>query len=132
MWPLQRTQDFSKICPCYLVFDPKCPVFKLILDSIMTNILTKFHEYQTENLVKTFVLMKSRTSSKMGHVGPKTRSLEKPCVHSRGHIFSPILMKLCQNVFLDEISDKFANESVRSKTRSLDQILEKPCVHSRV
>ena len=43
----------------------------------------------------------------------KTRSLgqmlEKPCVHSRGHIFSLIIMKLDQNVFLDEISDEFEN-----------------------
>ena len=44
----------------------------------------------------------SRSSSKMGHVGSKTRSLgqilEKPCVRSSGNIFSPIIMKLGQNV----------------------------------
>ena len=61
------------------------------------------------------VLIKSQTSSKMGHVGSKTSSLgrilEKPCVRSRGHIFSPIIMKLGQNVYLDEISDKFENGS---------------------
>ena len=48
----------------------------------------------------------------MGHVRSKTRSLrqilEKPCV-SRGHIFSPIIIKLGQNVCLDEISDEFEN-----------------------
>ena len=42
-------------------------------------------------------------------LGQKTRSLgqnsEKPCVHSRGHIFSQIIMKLGQNVCLDEITD---------------------------
>ena len=58
-------------------------------------------------------------SSKMSHVEQKTRSLgqilEKPCVRSRGHIFSPIIMKLGQNVFLDKISDKFENESSRVK-----------------
>ena len=47
----------------------------------------------------------------MGHVGSKTRSLsqilEKCCVHSRGHIFSPIIMKPGRNVCLDEISDEF-------------------------
>ena len=47
----------------------------------------------------------------MGHVGSKTRSpgqiLEKPSVHSRGHIFSRILMK----VGLDDILDKFINGS---------------------
>ena len=52
-----------------------------------------------------FVSVKSRTSLKLGHVGSKTMSLgqilEKPCVHSRGHILSPILLKLGQNVCLD-------------------------------
>ena len=59
----------------------------------------------------------------MGHVGAKTRSLgqilEKPFICCRGHIFSPIIMKLGLNVCLDEISDK------------LDQILEKLSVCSR-
>ena len=57
------------------------------------------------------------TSSKMGHVGSKTRSLgqilEKPFVQSRGHIFNPIIMKLGQNVCLDEISYEFENGSCR-------------------
>ena len=51
----------------------------------------------------------------MGHVGSKTSSLgqilEKPCVCFRGHIFSPISMKLGQNVFLDKISEEFENGS---------------------
>ena len=42
-----------------------------------------------------------------GHIRSETRSLgqilEKPCVHSRGHIFSFIIIKLGQNVCLDEI-----------------------------
>ena len=50
-------------------------------------------------------------SLKMGHVESKTRSmgqiLEKPFVHCRGHIFSPILMKLGQNVCLNDISKVF-------------------------
>ena len=82
-----------------------------------------------------FVLMKSRTSSKMGHVRSKTRSLgqilEKPYVCSRGHIYSPIIMKLCQNVCFDEFSNEFENRSCRIRTRTLGQILEKPCVPSR-
>ena len=83
-----------------------------------------------------FVLMKSRTSWKTGHVGSKTMSLgqilEKPCAHSRGQIFIWIIMKLCQNVYLDEISNEFQNKSCQvKKTRSLGQILEKPCVRSR-
>ena len=51
----------------------------------------------------------------MGHVGSKTRSpgqiLGKPCVHSRGHIFSRILMKVGQDVCLNDILDEFENGS---------------------
>ena len=47
----------------------------------------------------------------MGHVWSKTRSLgqmlEKHCVCSRGYIFCTIIMKLVENVCLDEISDEF-------------------------
>ena len=54
--------------------------------------------------------MKSQTSLKMGQVGSKTRSqsqiLEKPCVRSRGHIFTPIIMKLGLNFYLDKNSDE--------------------------
>ena len=43
----------------------------------------------------------SRSSSKLGHVGSKTRSLgqilEKPCVHSRGHRFDSKVMNFYQN-----------------------------------
>ena len=72
---------------------------------------------------------------KMGQVRSKTRSvdqiLEKPCVRSRGHIFSQIIVKLGQNVCLDEIWRSLKIGCVGSKTRSLGQILEKPCVHSK-
>ena len=34
---------------------------------------------------------------------------------SRGHIYSPVIMKLGQNVCLDEISDDFKNGSCRVK-----------------
>ena len=82
-----------------------------------------------------FVLIKSQTSSKLGHVGSKTRSLgqilEKPCVCTLGQIFILIIMKLGQNVCLDKISDNLKIIYVVSKTRSLGQILEKPCVRSR-
>ena len=75
------------------------------------------------NFVRIFVLMKSLKASKMGHVGSKARSLgqifEKPFVCSRGHNFSPIIMKLGQNVCLDKISDKLNIGHVGSKTRSL-------------
>ena len=60
----------------------------------------------------------------MGQVRSKTRSvaqiLEKPCVRSRGHIFSQ--MKFWTSLKIG---------CVGSKTRSLGQILEKPCVHSK-
>ena len=43
----------------------------------------------------------------MVHVGSNTRSqvqiIEKPRGCSRGHIFSPIIMKLGQNVLIDKI-----------------------------
>ena len=67
----------------------------------------------------SLVLMKSQTSWKMGHVRSKTRSLghilEKPCVRSRGHIFSQIIMKLGQNFCLDKISDEYENVSCQVK-----------------
>ena len=66
-----------------------------------------------------FALVKFRTSSKLGYVGSKTWSLgqilEKPCVRSGDHIFSPMLMKLGQNVCLNEISGRFENGSCRVK-----------------
>ena len=47
----------------------------------------------------------------MGHVNLKTKSLgqilEKPCVRSRDHIFSLIIMKPSQDVCLDRISEVF-------------------------
>ena len=62
-----------------------------------------------------FVLMKSGMNVTMGHVWSKTRSLgqilEKPCVSSRSHIFSLIIMKHGHNVYLDEISDEIENGS---------------------
>ena len=79
--------------------------------------------------------MKSLTSLKIGHVSSKTMSLgqisEIPYVHSRGHIFSPIIMKLGQNVCLDKISDRFESGSCWVKTTSLSQFSEKPCVCSK-
>ena len=55
----------------------------------------------------------------MGHVGLKTMSqgqiVEKPCVCSRGHIFSPIIMKLGQSVCFNEMLDEFENGSCQVK-----------------
>ena len=59
--------------------------------------------------------MKSQAISRMDHVGSKTRLqgqiLEKPCVCCRGHIVSPIIMKLDQRICVDEISYNFENGS---------------------
>ena len=63
--------------------------------------------------------MKSQTCLKTGQVKLKTRSvgqmLEKPCVRSRGHILSHIILKLGQNVCLDENLDEFENRWCRVK-----------------
>ena len=68
----------------------------------------------------------------MDHVGSKIMSLcqilEKLCVHCTGRIFSPIIMKLGQNVCLDETRTNSKLGFVESKTRSLGPISEKPCV----
>ena len=77
------------------------------------------------NFVRMFALIKSWTSLKMCHFGSKTRSLgqilEKPCVHARGHIFSPILVKLGQTFCLDESWTSLEMGDVWSKTKSLGQ-----------
>ena len=61
------------------------------------------------------VLMKSRSSLNLGHVGSKSRSLgqiiEKPCLHFRGHNIDSIFIKLTHNDCLDEISIKFESGS---------------------
>ena len=56
-----------------------------------------------------FVLMSSRTSSKLAHLESKTRSQgqisRKLCLHSSGHIFEAIIMNLAQSVcrFLGQV-----------------------------
>jgi hypothetical protein len=56
-----------------------------------------------------FVLMLPWTLLNMGVVGSKSRSLgqilEKSCLHSKGHIFGSIFLKLGQNVCLDAALD---------------------------
>ena len=65
--------------------------------------------------MKKLIIIISRSSLKLGQVGPKFGLLdeivEKPCEHSRGHSFNPKFMKLCHNLN--------------------HQILDKTCVHSR-
>ena len=75
----------------------------------------------SSNLLRMIILTISRLSSNMGHVGSKTRSVgqlkEKPCEHSRGHSFGPIIIKLAQNDHLDNISIKFEYRSCRVKNK---------------
>ena len=56
----------------------------------------------SRNYVRMLIIIMSRSSSKLGHVGSKTMSvgqiLEKPCVHSRGHSFESKFMKLYKYV----------------------------------
>ena len=47
--------------------------------------------------------------------GQKLGQILEKLVRSRGHIFSLIIMKLGQNVFLDEISHDIVNESFQVK-----------------
>ena len=79
--------------------------------------------------------MKSTPSLKLDDVGSKTRPLgqaiEKPCVHSRGHSFDPVLMKLCKNVIFIESRPTYIQGHIKFKTKSLGQILENFCVHTR-
>ena len=69
------------------------------------------------------------------NVGSKTRSVgqsvEKPCEHSRGHIFSPIFIKLAQNDHLDNNSVNSNMGHATTKTRSVGQFIGKPYEHSR-
>ena len=49
------------------------------------------------------IIIMSKSSLKLGHVGSRTRLLdqilEKTCVHSERHSFDPNFMKLCQYVY---------------------------------
>jgi len=80
------------------------------------------------NFVRMFVLTISRPSSNMGHVGLKTRStgqiLGNSCLHSKGHICGYIcdliLMKLCQNVCLDNILYDVTSGNVNNNFWKLD------------
>ena len=62
------------------------------------------------NFVRMLILIISRSSSKLGHVRSKTRSLdqilEKLCVHSRVHSLVSNVMKLCQNVNLGQVETR--------------------------
>ena len=77
----------------------------------MNTLEATFLVQTSSNLLRMIILTISQSSSNMGDVGSETRSvgqiMEKPCEHSRGHIFGPIFIKLAQNDHLDSISVKF-------------------------
>ena len=54
MWHLEHTEGFRKISTRDLVFDPWHDPFSISShDSNEADIVTMFHEYQTENLAST-------------------------------------------------------------------------------
>ena len=71
----------------------------------------------------------------MGHVRSKFRSLgqilEKRGLCSRDQIFSPLNIKLGQNVCLNKTAEDFENGSCRVKNQVTRSNLQKPSVHSR-
>ena len=86
------------------------------------------------NICQNVCHHKKRTDLKVGHVGSEARplgqNLEKSCVLSSRHSFDPICMKLYQNVWHHEMSDKIETGSNQFK-RSFDQILEKTFLHTK-
>ena len=77
----------------------------------MNTLKATFLVQSSSNLLRMIILTISHLSSNIGDVGSKTRSvgqiMEKPCEHSRGHIFVPIFIKLAQNDHPDNISVRF-------------------------
>ena len=82
------------------------------------------------------IIITSRSSSKLGHGGSKTRSLgqslEKSCVHSERDSFDSKFMKLCQIFYHHNFRSGLKLGHVRSKSRSLGQILEKASLEGTV
>ena len=101
----------------------------------MNTLDATFSAQPTSNLLRMMSSTKSRSSSKLGHVGSKSRSQdqikEKYYEHSRGHIFSLINFKLAHNNVFDEILVKFETGLCGIKSRTPNQIIEKLCEHSR-
>ena len=79
-------------------------VCKLLL---VCTLQATFFKGSSSKLVRMFILMKSRSSLILGHMGSKTRSvgqiIEKLCVLYRGHIFQWIFLIIGQNVHLDDV-----------------------------
>ena len=50
MWPVEGKQGFLLIWPGDLVFDPKWPSFKLDIEILKTNMLSKIHDDYFKNV----------------------------------------------------------------------------------
>ena len=74
----------------------------------------------SSNLLRMIILTITRSSSNIGDVWSKIRSvgqiIEKP-ENTRGHSFGPIIIKLAQNECLDNFSVKFEYGSCRIKNK---------------
>ena len=90
----------------------------------------------SRNIIRMLMIIIPRSSSTLGHVGSKTRSLgqilEKPCVHSRGTVLIQSSRNIIRMLMIIIPWSSSTLGYVGSKTRSLGQILEKPFVHSKV
>ena len=75
-------------------------------ENLVNTLAVIFLQQPSWILLETLILMISRSSSKQGHLGSKTRSpgqiKGKPCWHSSSHIFEATIMNLAQNVCLDD------------------------------
>ena len=67
------------------------------------------------------IIIMSRSSLKLGHVGSKTRSigqtLEKPCVHSKGHSFDSKFINFFRMLMIIISRSALKPGHVGSKTR---------------
>ena len=100
----------STKCSWWAIVVSGCPssvVVRRVSTFDVYTLKTTFVIWFLWNFVRMFVLTISRPSSNMDHVRSKTRSLGQilgnSCLHSRGHISNPILMKHCQTVCFDNI-----------------------------
>ena len=83
---------------------------KNLVTTLEATILTQ----SSSNLLRMLILIISRIRLNMGGVELNSRSLGqifvKSCCHYRVYNFDPILIKLAQNTYVDNISVKFEYE----------------------
>ena len=99
--------------PGQITEKPYCP--------FVVTVQATFFNGQSLKLVKSFILMNSRLSLNLGHVGSKTRSLDqikgKPCGPSIGHISQWIFMKIVEKLHLDDFQTEFETRSCGVKNQ---------------